>query len=612
MTLRVPKSAIAIGVALLVAIIAMVAMVPWLVSTDLVRSAIEREINTFSGRPVSIGGDVSVRLFPIPTAVFDDVTFQARGNEKRSILTVENVEADIAPLTLLSRDPSFTAIRLKRPHLRLIKRADGTVNWRDSMGRIGAAVDMARERVASDGAEKPLLIDEFPKEMASVGITDGTLAFEDLALGTEEQITGITGSINWLQLDGAASITGTGSWRDTPFSVSFNANAPLALFAGSSTNSSIAFESDAASLNFDGSLNFYEKFFVEGDLEFNTQSASDLLKLFGAKIDAGRAIGPLSISGPLALFSKRARFEQAQLSIEDNAGSGALEVSFPDIGPWVVAGTLEFESLDLSSLLGSFVTVPQYSWQYEIPISLDFLSQLHTDLRLSAQTANFRNIELSELAATAQISDKSAIFDIGDAMAYGGNVQARLQFNRGKYDDDKSLMSISGQGVDLGLIDEALDLPSTVPLGIAQMSIDVEAPLGSWTSMSRAATGRVMLKMNEGATRGFGIETLLSNAELSQFFTLSDSQNGQETFDALSIEGALTDGIATLETAQIVYPNGRVRLEGVAPYRSGGIALTATVEPIAETEAGTYQFFIGGSWDRAFATPLIATPPLGE
>lgn len=613
MNTRLRKSVIAAAAFLVVAIFAIVAIVPWLVSTDLVRSAIEREMNTFTGRPVSIGGDVSVKLFPAPTAIFSDVTLLVRGDEKQSILTIENVEADIAPWTILSRNPSFTKIRLRRPHLRLNRNEDGTINWRDSMSRIGSAVDMARQRIESEAEPEKLLTDETPKEMASIGIVDGILTIEDVSSGATEEIAAITGSVNWLELDGALTTSGAGNWRGVPFSVEFAASMPLALFAGSSTDANFSLQSNMGALTFTGMLDFYETLFAEGEIEFSTPSTSELLELLGAKIDAGRAIGALTLAGPVNLSNQRIRFEQAALSIEENAGSGAIEISKPETGPSIIAGTLEFQTLDLSTFLGSFITIPARSWQFETPILLDFMSQMHTDLRLSAQSARFGNIEMSDLAATAQIGDASAIFDIGDAQAYGGNIQARLQFNRGKYQDHTALMSFSGLGVDTRLVDEALDLPRSVPLGIAQMSVDLEAPLDSWNGMSKAAKGRFMLKMNDGITAGFGVETLLRNEELNQFFTLSGDVQGQEQFSSLNIEGALADGVVTLEEAQIAYDQGNVQLEGVAPFRSGGIALTATVQPVAdEDETSPHQFFIGGSWDRAFATPLRLPGPLGE
>lgn len=596
-----------------VALIAIAAIVPWLVSTDLVRSAIEREMNTFTGRPVSIGGNVSVTLFPAPTAVFDDVTLLVRGKEENPILTIENVEADIAPWTILSRNPKFTEIRLARPHLRLTRSADGSINWRDSMGRIGSAVDMARARLESDGEPTRLLAEEFPKEIASLGIVDGILTIDNPSTGNEEEITAINGNVDWLELDKAMTASSTGSWRGVPFAIEYSVSNPLALLAGSSTEADFALQSEVAALSFAGKLDYYENLFADGEVEFSTPSTSALLELLGAKIDAGRAIGALTLAGPVNLSNQRIRFEQASLSVEENAGSGAFEISTPLNGPSIIAGTLEFQTLDLSSFLGSFITVPTSSWQFDIPIALDFISQMHTDLRLSAQTARFGNIEMSDLAATAQIGEASAIFDIGDAQAYGGNVQARLQFNLGKYQDHTALMSISGSGVDTRLIDEALDLPRSMPLGIAQMSIDLEAPLDSWNEMSKAAKGRLMLKMNEGVSVGFGVDTLLQNEALSEFFTLSGGVQEQEQFSSLDIEGTLADGVVTLELADIVYEQGSILLEGVAPFRSGGIALTATVQKNADAENNTvHQFFIGGSWDRAFATPLRLRDFLGE
>ncbi len=613
MDMRLRKTIVYLLVALAIAVIALILATPWLVSTDLVRSAIEREMNTFTGRPVTIGGDVTVRLFPGPTAVFDDVSLDVRGNEQQSILTVENVEADIAPWTLLSTNPSFTAIRLTRPHLRLTRNIDGTVNWRDSMGRIGSAIDMAHQKLEEDSEAEKLLDDGFPTAMAAIGITDGSILIDDLASQTMREISTINGTVNWLQLEGALDIDTTATWQENSISLDFNADKPLAFFAGKPTQLELVLENELGSIGFSGNLDFYETLFAEGQLEFSTPSTSALLEILGAKIDPGRAIGSLALSGAASLSNQRLRFDQATLSIDDNTGSGALEITGSEEGPNIVVGTLEFDSLDLSSFLGAFITLPSNRPPFEPPLNLDFMSQIQTDLRLSAQTAQFGDFEMSELAATAQINQTSAIFDIGDALAYSGNIQARLQFARDQVEGDTALMSLSGQGVDTRLLGQALDVPSTMPLGIAQMSIDVEAPLGSWRSMLQTAEGRLMFKMNEGTTVGFGFQTLLESVGPNQFFTLSNQEQGEELFTSLNFEGALADGVATIVSAQINYEEGTVQLEGVAPYKSGGIALTATVEPAKESVIPeTRQFFIGGSWDRAFATALRAPTAFGE
>ncbi len=613
MDMRLRKTIVYLLVALAVALVAIIAATPWLVSTDLVRSAIEREMNTFTGRPISIGGDVTVRLFPGPTAVFDDVSLDVLGNEQQSILTIENVEADIAPWTLLSTNPSFTAIRLTRPHLILTRQADGTVNWRDSMGRIGTAIDMAHRTIENDAEAKILLVDEFPTAMAAIGITDGAITIDDLTTQTQRELTAINGTVNWLQLDGALDMDTTGIWKENSITLEFRADKPLAFFVGKPTQSELLLESAIGTIGFIGSLDFYESLFAEGELEFSTPSTSALLEVLGAKIDPGRAVGSLALGGAVNLSNQRLRFEQATLSIDENTGSGALEINGSGEGPDIIAGTLEFDSLDLASFLGAFITLPSNRPPFEPPLNLDFMSQIHTDLRLSAQSAQFGAFEMTELAATAQINDASAIFDIGDALAYGGNVQARLQLSRDQAKGDTALMSLSGQGVDTRLVGQALDLPRTMPLGIAQMSVDVEAPLGSWRSMLQTAEGRLMFKMNEGTTIGFGFQTLLESVGPSQFFTLSNQDQGEEVFTSLNFEGALADGVATIESAEINYEQGKVQLEGVAPYKSGGIALTATVEPAKESVVPeARQFFIGGSWDRAFATALRAPTAFGE
>ena len=59
-------------------------------------------------------------------------------------------------------------------------------------------------------------------------------------------------------------------------------------------------------------------------------------------------------------------------------------------------------------------------------IDTRFLRELRLDLRLSAQSAKLGPITMTNMAAAARIEGGRATFDLGDAMAYGGNMLGRV------------------------------------------------------------------------------------------------------------------------------------------------------------------------------------------
>ncbi|MDP1092430.1 hypothetical protein Q6316_29750, partial [Klebsiella pneumoniae] len=62
-------------------------------------------------------------------------------------------------------------------------------------------------------------------------------------------------------------------------------------------------------------------------------------------------------------------------------------------------------------------------------IDTSFADRFNLDLRLSAAHATAGPIQLTDMAGTAQVKNGLAVFDISDAGAFGGNIQASLRFD---------------------------------------------------------------------------------------------------------------------------------------------------------------------------------------
>ncbi|MDZ7823608.1 MAG: AsmA-like C-terminal region-containing protein [Ahrensia sp.] len=167
-------------------------------------------------------------------------------------------------------------------------------------------------------------------------------------------------------------------------------------------------------------------------------------------------------------------------------------------------------------------------------------------------------------------------------------------------------VSIATQNIDLENLKAMSEITDNFPSGKATFTIDASAPMTTWASMTRTATGTTSLRINGGSTRGFGIARLLRPETSEQFFALSIGELETETFDKLELEGSFTDGIISIKNAVIDKVAGKVAFTGVAPFQSGGIALTATASPNQQKDgASERRFFVGGTWNKPFATPLL-------
>ncbi len=569
------------------------ASLPFLVSTDTVRVAIERELGRVAGMTVELGGPTRVALFPRQVATLSDVRFSVPGVEV-PVLSVETLTVDIKGRSLLGGRPVFTAFGLTRPHFQPLVGSAGRIDWIKSAGRVGQRLEAQAAGQELPGTEPRL---------GNISIVNGRVTLPAGPSGAEE-ITAVNATANWRTLADPLSVAGDFIWRGTPANLRLDVAAPVDFMAGTPGALQLDLRSDVANLTFTGQANGGASHHGEGKLAFETPSMRALLQLFGSQITEGRALGKVALESPVKLTGSRLRFEKLAISVNENAGVGALEIAAAT-GDTVasVTGTLDFRTLDLSAFLGAFIALPRDSE----PV-VDLKSPALADLRISSKQASFGTLQLANLAATARVSKDAAIFDIGDATAYGGHVQARLQLRTDGASRNAEII-LAGQNVDSLQVARDFPLPKVMPVGTGTFSVTLAAPMARWEDMALAATGKVSLEMRPGSMPGLGIKAL-EKAKANNRYVSMDTSSIGEPFDVASFNAEISAGLATLSKTQIAYPAGNIDLSGIISYDSGSLALTATVSgnPPSDPPASSY-FFIGGSWDRPFAFPVISGTP---
>lgn len=607
------KSALRAAAILAVLVVAMAGAValtlPWLVSTDIVRSSIERELGNFFGTDAELGGQTQVRIFPRPRTTLRDVTIAGPGGRAAPILTIESMEADIGLVGLVMGRPEFSNFRLVRPHLRLLVGQDGSIDWAAQSGRAGR---LFRRAADAEG-------DMSGDALGSVVTAQGRITFERGDGTVIEDITAVDGQLNWPQLDAPLSLSAEAIWRGTAGSLAFNTQSPRAFFLNTPSETGLTVQSDAVALDFDGMANAGGPLFADGAMSFSTPSLQTLMTILGTDLTPGRALGEVALSGPVRLAQRRMRFEGLDITVDGNSGSGVLEIGISaQRAEPAVTGTLDFATLDIAAFLSAFIDLPQLVGDGP-PSMADVATQISTDLRVSAAAATFGDLSLENLAATAQVSDEVAIFDIGDALAYGGHVQARLALSFAE--GGRAEVILSGQDVDTAAIGEAFALPRALPRGRGNFSVTMHAPTTGPMRSGRTLDGMVSVEVRNGVMPGFGFGQLSGQRDIVRYFSL-DMEAGGETFSSARIYGDIAEGLLTLKDTRIIYPDGEVRLEGIVTLSTGSLALTATAGPaIADATADNAgaepaapaedlaRFFVGGSWNRPFAAPVLLPMP---
>lgn len=598
--------------ALVAAVIAggVVLSLPLLVSTETARTAIERELSAFFGTRARLDGATDIRLFPRPQAILENVTIAGNGPGAPALLTAETMTVDIRRGGSLLGQPSFSGYRLVRPHLRVTQNSDGQIDWSYFGGQLGQMVRALAPAQAVNDADTadrslPHATDELGR-LGQVVVENGRITIADGHGAASEELSSIDMTLNWPEFAAAMTVSGDAIWRGAQLAVQGRLEAPEGISTGSGSPLTFSVRSEVANLSFQGSASLAQPLFAEGAVEFETPSMRTLLGVLQTDVPPGSALGSVGLTGPVRLAQRRMVFEGVAIEVDGNVGTGALELTLGNVERLpAVSGTLDFPSLELDTFLAAFDNL------YE-PAPKPSPARLNADLRLSTSTATFGELQLSQLAATVQVSDSVAIFDIGDALAYGGHIQARLTVDPDQAGRHREIM-LSGQNVDTGLIGAEFGLPEMLPRGRGKFSVALNGAARGWANLVASADGYVALEMTDGALPGLGVKTFIDRRDEARYFSI-DTSAPAERFTRAVINGDIHDGVVNFNNTAITYDDGMLDLTGIVSIATGSLALTATAVPADQGENGSAstaaprRYFIGGSWNRPFATPVL--PPL--
>ena len=178
----------------------------------------------------------------------------------------------------------------------------------------------------------------------------------------------------------------------------------------------------------------------------------------------------------------------AEITLDGNPGAGALDLLLTGKLP-LVSGTLAFDTLDLRSFLSAFTPLEPSAGTGPGVIDADFAEPPQSRSAPVGGEGHGRSIALTDVAATARVNDGFAAFDISDAAAFGGNIQAGLRFDR-KPDGTQVEMRLLASEIDGGAFGAAAGMTRLVPIGRGTVSVILKGHGSTWDSLLSTPTAR--------------------------------------------------------------------------------------------------------------------------
>lgn len=628
------------------AIATLLAVIPFIVSTDAIRIRVAQEISAWTGYSVELRQAPRLKVFPVLRASLSGVTLSKLTDQgQKPLMSADRIDVELSPLDAIMGHMSFSETQIVRPHVNL----DGPVeNFSElldaianSNGRLGTAIRAQRALQQSGSGDNAQAAQQTSQPFGRVVVRDGTISFNRPENGEqpdktqqpaqEQQITGVNATLEWPRTSSTATLQGSAQWRGEASQFSLTAAQALPLLAGGMSDVTVSLTAKPLSLTFQGKANISRDRFFEGALTAQTPSLSGVTRWLNLPPVAGSAeIGAFSLQSTMTATPNRLKFADVEMTTDESPAKGVIEIGLEQKQP-NVTGTLAFEKLNLRRLFSVFVPLPDNSARAPNErdrndrdmIDTSFIDRGDLDLRLSAQSATAGPVTLTGVAAAVQIRGGRAMFDIGDAKAFNGILQANVQIVR-------DLKSASGElrfnasDIDSSQLLAALGFEKPFISGKGNVSLFMKGPANRWSGLLANAQGNASMQLNNGQMQGFAVQDFLAKAQSQRFFALERKDNVALAFNRLDLKANLSDGVATLENARLDTSDGTLNLAGIVPFVDRSLALSGEVifpgsqpqqenaqtqdaQPQAAPAKPPLHFFVGGSWDRPFISPSSAT-----
>jgi len=193
----------------------------------------------------------------------------------------------------------------------------------------------------------------------------------------------------------------------------------------------------------------------------------------------------------------------------------------------------------------------------------------------------------------------------------------------------------------------AAGMTRLMPTGTGTISIILKGPGRAWDSILESANGSISATFGPGNLTGLNLPAFLKRNQQGGFFALDEVSDGTVPIDGAELKASISNGVARIDKAEAKSAKTKIWLSGIVPYAGHGLALSGGITsaaqpppaqpaqpaqpPAQSADAGTgadaatppaqppappaqpdqLSFFVGGTWNTPFISPITRAVPSG-
>jgi AsmA protein len=204
---------------LIVLVIAILLIAPAFIDIRDYKPQLEKKVADVTGRPFSVGDDLSLSLFPWAGVSFSDLRLgNTPGFTEKELVTVKSFEVRVKLLPLIFKDIQVKRFILNEPNITLVKNKNGQVNWtQPDDAQKKSAAEKTTEASKTPTAEAGLPIKDLT--VGEFAINNGSIHWIDHSANTRKEITAVNLNLKDVSLERPVTLSFSALLDNQPLSI---------------------------------------------------------------------------------------------------------------------------------------------------------------------------------------------------------------------------------------------------------------------------------------------------------------------------------------------------------------------------------------------------------
>jgi len=556
---------------LVVVIIAALVLIPMFVDVAKYKPILESKVTAATGRPFSVGDDLSLSLFPWAGVSFSDLRLgNPAGFSEKEFVTVKSFEVRVKLLPLLSKDVQIKRFVLNEPHIVLVKNKKGFENWAQPKS---AAKDVAEEKTApTESAPGGLGIPLSALTAENISINNGSAIWIDHTTDTRKEITDIGLILKDVSLNRPVKLIFSAQLDQKPISLEGTVGPVGAGLKEGKIALDLSLKAlKQLALNLKGNLeNPAISPGVDLDIELAEFSPRMLLSELGQEF-------PVATTDPTAIsrlaFKAHIKADAKKLSLTNgNMELDQSKLKFSAAASEFTRPNLKFDiALDQINLDRYMPPKSEEPAQAKTSASAE-PSKKKTDyaplrrlildgsLKIAQFTINNAKIE----DAVLQIKAKDGVFNLDPVKLrmYQGNAAGKAVLNVAK-DIPRSNINMRLKNIQVGpLLQDVMEKDFLV--GATNADINLAMAGDDPEKIKKTLNGKGDLQFNDGAIVGIDLSAMARNVGAAFGLAKKGEERPRTDFTELLVPFTIKNGVANTPQSSIKSPFIRITAVGTA------------------------------------------------